>query len=115
MELPDSGRMWFVPALQGSFNETLREEILINRRHFMAAGGAAGALGLAGGWPGTASAQAQFSIATGTTGAVYYPLGGAMANILSAARADERRVEELARQGIKATVSDIPTAAEGER
>ena len=39
----------------------------------------------------------------------------AMANILSAARADERRVEELARQGIKATVSDIPTAAEGER
>lgn len=31
-----------------------------------------------------ASAQVkQFSIATGTTGAVYYPLGGAMANILS--------------------------------
>ncbi len=30
-----------------------------------------------------ASAQTQFSIATGTTGGVYYPLGGAMANILS--------------------------------
>ncbi len=39
----------------------------------------------------------------------------AMANMLSAARADERRVEALAKKGIKATVSDIPTAAEGER
>ena len=52
---------------------------MINRRQFIAAGSAAGALGLAG----TASAQAQFSIATGTTGGVYYPLGGAMANLLS--------------------------------
>jgi uncharacterized protein len=59
------------------------EEALINRRQFIAAGGAAGALGLGGAWPGTASAQAQFSIATGTTGGVYYPLGGAMANLLS--------------------------------
>lgn len=52
---------------------------MINRRQFIAAGSAAGAFGLAG----TASAQAQFSIATGTTGGVYYPLGGAMANLLS--------------------------------
>jgi uncharacterized protein len=59
------------------------EEALINRRHFIAAGSAAGALGLAGAWPGTVQAQAQFSIATGTTGGVYYPLGGAMANLLS--------------------------------
>lgn len=55
---------------------------MINRRQFIA-GSAAGALGLSGAWPGTASAQAQFSIATGTTGGVYYPLGGAMANLLS--------------------------------
>jgi hypothetical protein len=39
----------------------------------------------------------------------------AMANMLSAARADEKRVEELAKKGIKATLSDAPTAAEGER
>ena len=56
---------------------------MIYRRQFIAAGSAAGALGLAGAWPGTAQAQAQFSIATGTTGGVYYPLGGAMANLLS--------------------------------
>jgi TRAP transporter TAXI family solute receptor len=59
------------------------EEVLFNRRQFIAAGSVAGAFGLAGTWPGIASAQSQFSIATGTTGAVYYPLGGAMANILS--------------------------------
>ena len=47
-----------------------------------AAGSAAGAFGLVGGSL-PAAAQTQFSIATGTTGAVYYPLGGAMANILS--------------------------------
>jgi hypothetical protein len=39
----------------------------------------------------------------------------AMANILSAARADERAVAEAARKGIRLTVSDVPTAAEGER
>ena len=39
----------------------------------------------------------------------------AMANILSAARAEERAVEEAAKKGIKLKVSDIPTAAEGER
>src|SRR5687767_13254888 len=39
----------------------------------------------------------------------------AMANILSAARADERAVAEAARKGITLKVSDIPTAAEGER
>jgi hypothetical protein len=39
----------------------------------------------------------------------------AMANILSAARADERAVAEAAKKGITLTVSDIPTAAEGER
>ena len=39
----------------------------------------------------------------------------AMANILSAARAEEKAVEEAAKKGIKLTVSDIPTAAEGER
>jgi hypothetical protein len=39
----------------------------------------------------------------------------AMANILSAARADERAVAEAAKKGIKATVRDIPTEAEGER
>jgi hypothetical protein len=38
-----------------------------------------------------------------------------MANILSAARAEEKAVEEAAKRGIKLTVSDSPTAAEGER
>jgi TRAP transporter TAXI family solute receptor len=51
--------------------------ILIGRRS-LALGAAALAL------PGTALAQAQqMSIATGTTGGVYYPLGGALANYLS--------------------------------
>ncbi len=54
----------------------------MNRRQFIAASSAAGAAGL-GGWSLPAAAQDQFSIATGTTGAVYYPLGGAMANILT--------------------------------
>jgi hypothetical protein len=51
----------------------------LNRRAAMLAGAAA--LGL----PGLARAQAamQMSIATGTTGGVYYPLGGALANYLS--------------------------------
>ena len=39
----------------------------------------------------------------------------ALANILSAARAEEKAVEEAAKRGIKLTVSDSPTAAEGER
>jgi hypothetical protein len=39
----------------------------------------------------------------------------AMANILSAARAEEKAVEEAAKRGIKLTVSESPTAAEGER
>jgi TRAP transporter TAXI family solute receptor len=39
------------------------------------------AVGLAAG--AAEAQQKQFSIATGTTGATYYPLGGAMANILS--------------------------------
>jgi hypothetical protein len=39
----------------------------------------------------------------------------AMANILSAARSEERAVAEAAKKGIKLTVSDAPTAAEGER
>jgi hypothetical protein len=39
----------------------------------------------------------------------------AMANILSAARADEKAVEEAAKKGIKITPRDIPTEAEGER
>ncbi len=48
------------------------------RRGFLAAGGLAFA-------PGIARAQAaqQMAIATGTTGGVYYPLGGGLANILS--------------------------------
>ena len=52
--------------------------IAINRRT-LALGAAALAL------PGVARAQApmQMSIATGTTGGVYYPLGGALANYLS--------------------------------
>lgn len=51
----------------------------IGRRTIIAAG--AGALAL----PGLARAQAQqqLAIATGTTGGVYYPLGGALANYLS--------------------------------
>jgi TRAP transporter TAXI family solute receptor len=51
----------------------------INRRSLMAAGAGAFAL------PGLARAQAaqQLAIATGTTGGVYYPLGGALANYLS--------------------------------
>ncbi len=50
----------------------------IKRRALLAAAGAGLAL------PGVASAQAmQMSIATGTTGGVYYPLGGALANYLS--------------------------------
>ncbi len=51
----------------------------ISRRSIFAAG--AGALAL----PGLARAQAaqQLAIATGTTGGVYYPLGGALANYLS--------------------------------
>ena len=39
----------------------------------------------------------------------------AMANILSAARADERAVEEAAEKGIKINTREIPTEAEGER
>jgi len=39
----------------------------------------------------------------------------AMANILSAARSEEKAVAEAAKRGIKLTVSDSPTAAEGER
>jgi hypothetical protein len=39
----------------------------------------------------------------------------AMANILSAARADEKAVEEAARKGITIAPREIPTAAEGER
>ncbi|HYD07548.1 MAG TPA: TAXI family TRAP transporter solute-binding subunit [Reyranella sp.] len=51
------------------------------RRQFLVAAGAASAASMLG---RSALAQAQqFSIATGTTGAVYYPLGGAMANILT--------------------------------
>ena len=46
----------------------------------MAALAAVGVLAAA---PAMAQQAKQFSIATGTTGAVYYPLGGAMANILS--------------------------------
>ena len=38
-----------------------------------------------------------------------------LANILSGARADEKAVEEAARNGIQRTVRPIPTAAEGER
>ena len=56
----------------------------MKRRQFIAAGSTVGALGLAGAFASPAAAQAQqFSIATGTTGGVYYPLGGAMGNILS--------------------------------
>lgn len=51
------------------------------RRQFVA-GSAAASAAIAMGRPALAQAQ-QFSIATGTTGAVYYPLGGAMANILT--------------------------------
>jgi hypothetical protein len=39
----------------------------------------------------------------------------AMANMLSAARADEKAVEEAAKQGITRSLSDSPTAAEGEK
>jgi hypothetical protein len=39
----------------------------------------------------------------------------AMANILSAARADERAVGEAAKKGIKINTREIPTEAEGER
>jgi hypothetical protein len=39
----------------------------------------------------------------------------AMANILSAARAEERAVADAAKKGITLKVSDVPTAAEGER
>ena len=39
----------------------------------------------------------------------------AMANMLSAARADERAVAEAAKKGITLQLSDSPTAAEGER
>lgn len=45
-------------------------------------GAAALALALAGG-QALAQDKKQLSIATGTTGAVYYPVGGAMANVLS--------------------------------
>ena len=56
----------------------------MKRRQFIAAGSTVGALGLTGAFAGPAAAQAQqFSIATGTTGGVYYPLGGAMGNILT--------------------------------
>ena len=50
------------------------------RRQFITAGAAA--VAWAATRPALAQAQ-QFSIVTGTTGGVYYPLGGAMANILS--------------------------------
>jgi hypothetical protein len=39
----------------------------------------------------------------------------AMANILSAARAEERAIAEAATKGITIKASEIPTAAEGER
>jgi hypothetical protein len=39
----------------------------------------------------------------------------AMANILSAARAEERAIAEAAKKGITIKASEIPTAAEGER
>jgi hypothetical protein len=39
----------------------------------------------------------------------------AMANILSAARAEERAIAEAAKKGIALKASEIPTAAEGER
>jgi hypothetical protein len=42
-------------------------------------------------------------------------IGNALANILSAARAEEKAVDEAAKRGIKLTVSDSPTSAEGER
>ncbi|MBM3645463.1 MAG: TAXI family TRAP transporter solute-binding subunit [Alphaproteobacteria bacterium] len=51
---------------------------MIRRQIIGAAALAVGALVAA-----PALAQNQFSIATGTTGGVYYPLGGAMANLLS--------------------------------
>jgi len=38
-----------------------------------------------------------------------------MANMLSAARADEKTVAEAAKRGIRLKVSDSPTSAEGER
>jgi len=43
----------------------------------------AGAVILAGAYGAMAQEKKQLSIATGTTGGVYYPLGGAMANLLS--------------------------------
>ncbi len=51
------------------------------RRQFLAAAGAASTALVAG--RGAMAQAQQFSIATGTTGAVYYPLGGAMANVLT--------------------------------
>jgi TRAP transporter TAXI family solute receptor len=56
---------------------------VINRREFVLGGTTAALAGLGASLPLPAAAQAQFSIATGTTGGVYYPLGGAMANILT--------------------------------
>jgi TRAP transporter TAXI family solute receptor len=55
--------------------------LTIGRRRLTLAAAAAASLGL----PrlGAAQAAQQMSIATGTTGGVYYPLGGALANYLS--------------------------------
>jgi hypothetical protein len=41
--------------------------------------------------------------------------GGGVANILSAARADEKAVAKAASKGIKVAPREIPTEAEGER
>jgi hypothetical protein len=55
--------------------------ISIGRRWLAGAGMSAAVLGLPR--VGAAQTPAQMSIATGTTGGVYYPLGGALANYLS--------------------------------
>ncbi|MBW8271390.1 TAXI family TRAP transporter solute-binding subunit [Caldovatus aquaticus] len=57
----------------------------MDRRTALGAAAAAALVGLSAGEARRAQAQAprQLAIATGTTGGVYYPLGGGMANLLS--------------------------------
>lgn len=55
----------------------------LNRRALLAAGAGAAVVGSGLARPAIAQGSQQLAIATGTTGGVYYPLGGGMASIFS--------------------------------
>ncbi|WP_144300254.1 TAXI family TRAP transporter solute-binding subunit [Elioraea rosea] len=57
--------------------------ITLNRRALLAAGAGATVVGSGLARPAVAQGAQQLAIATGTTGGVYYPLGGGMASVFS--------------------------------